>query len=1078
MSRTPITRLPVFRLGFIAALSAAWLVLASSAFAAAFVVVNGAWTGFGNGTIVMVGPNSYTIGTDAFATIQDGVNAVDPGGTVSVQPGTYEEQVVANGKNLTIDGSGRASTTIKSPVTLTTFFTTSANNYAIVLCENATDIRVEDLTIDGAGRGNGNYRFIGIAFWDAGGKLLNSDVKSVRETPFNGVQHGIAVYAFNDNSGPYALEVGSCNLTDFQKNGTALNGDGLTANVHDCTVTGQGPTSLTAENGVQIAFGAGGSVTNCTISGCWYTGGSDVGIGALLYSGGPATVSGGSVSGCQVPVYYQDVSGSVNGVNIAPGSAAGLAPVGVELFNDLSSAPQSRVAPTAVGGGRRALIARPVFETRAARGIAPASILSAPMVVNVTGGCMTGTGAANSEGIDVFSSGAPIQSTITGVEISNFDLGIGTGGSGGVTVDANHNSITGNVTAGYDFYGPGSASNSATPNWWGNAGGPGVGGANPVLGAGVVSSPWLVSGTDLNPGCGFAAPPDNQVTAGPAPSCISSSNTCITIPVNITRTTSDNVRGFSVTLQLSANLQLCAGNSSITEGTYLSGVGATNFQVLNNGGGNYTVDCAILGTPCGATAATGNLFNLAVKRNGSDGTGTITLGTVLLRDCSNAPVAASAGPALNITIDTVAPTAIANLAAAQVKTGNGGSGRTGVTVTFTAPGDAATTEVYRAPFGHYPDYDDLGGATPATPAYPPPAPWTLTGVTASGQQDHPPVRDFWYYVVFTKDACGNVSAVSNQTSGTLDYHLGDVSDGITACAGNNQVTTADISLIGANYGATISVGGALECLDVGPTTTTTVDGRPTTDHKVQFEDLILFAINYGQVSAPQMAATPAVDADEVVVDGPANVTAGQSFTVTLRMKGSGAIQGLSAMLGWDRTIAEPVAVSAGDWVTAQNGVVFSSEPGDVDAALLGVRSQGITGEGVLATVTFRALASGKPGVTLAKLDARDATNRPIALTRGTEAPKETVLMPAAPNPFRNTAALGFAIAKAGPVDLSVYSVDGRRVRDLVRDTREPGVYRLSWDGRDNSGQVARAGLYFVRLQTQQGRFTRTLVLVK
>ena len=33
------------------------------------------------------------------------------------------------------------------------------------------------------------------------------------------------------------------------------------------------------------------------------------------------------------------------------------------------------------------------------------------------------------------------------------------------------------------------------------------------------------------------------------------------------------------------------------------------------------------------------------------------------------------------------------------------------------------------------------------------------------------------------------------------------------------------------------------CLDVGPTTTNFVDGRPLTDNKVQFEDLILFSIN-------------------------------------------------------------------------------------------------------------------------------------------------------------------------------------------------------------------------------------------
>lgn len=107
------------------------------------------------------------------------------------------------------------------------------------------------------------------------------------------------------------------------------------------------------------------------------------------------------------------------------------------------------------------------------------------------------------------------------------------------------------------------------------------------------------------------------------------------------------------------------------------------------GGGIYTVDCAILGLPCGATAPTGLLFSVPVSRVGSDGTGTITVNAVTLRDCANAPIVGSAGPPLSLTIDTVPPAAVTNLAATQVKSGNDGDGTTGITLTFTAPGDAA-----------------------------------------------------------------------------------------------------------------------------------------------------------------------------------------------------------------------------------------------------------------------------------------------------------------------------------------------------------------------------------------------------
>ena len=173
---------------------------------------------------------------------------------------------------------------------------------------------------------------------------------------------------------------------------------------------------------------------------------------------------------------------------------------------------------------------------------------------------------------------------------------------------------------------------------------------------------------------------------------------------------------------------------------------------------------------------------------------------------------------------------VTGLGAAQVKSGNDADGTTKITLTFTQP-VGTTAEVWRAGYGFYPTYDNAGGAVPATPGSYPPAGWTLTGVTASGQTDEPTTRDFWYYVAYAKDACGNVSPVSNKTTGTLDYHLGDVTDGVTPGQGNNSVNTADISLLGMHYGLS---GGALagyEYLDVGPTTTTTTDGRPTTYSK-------------------------------------------------------------------------------------------------------------------------------------------------------------------------------------------------------------------------------------------------------
>ena len=72
-------------------------------------------------------------------------------------------------------------------------------------------------------------------------------------------------------------------------------------------------------------------------------------------------------------------------------------------------------------------------------------------------------------------------------------------------------------------------------------------------------------------------------------------------------------RGASVTFEIDpAMLSLCtpaAPASSIHAGTWLAGFADTDFQVTDHGGGRYTVDQAILGTPCGVTGG-GVLFTV------------------------------------------------------------------------------------------------------------------------------------------------------------------------------------------------------------------------------------------------------------------------------------------------------------------------------------------------------------------------------------------------------------------------------------------------------------------------------------
>jgi hypothetical protein len=83
-----------------------------------------------------------------------------------------------------------------------------------------------------------------------------------------------------------------------------------------------------------------------------------------------------------------------------------------------------------------------------------------------------------------------------------------------------------------------------------------------------------------------------------------------------------------------------------------------------------------------------------------------------------------------------------------------------------------------------------------------------------------------------------------------------------------------------------------------------------------------------------------------------------------------------------------------------------------------------------------------------------------------------------PNPFHHAATLAFSLAQGGPVELAVFSVDGRRVRTLVREFREPGEYRVAWEGRDDHGNPVSAGIYYAHLKAAQCGFTRTLTYLR
>src|SRR5260370_27847122 len=62
------------------------------------------------------------------------------------------------------------------------------------------------------------------------------------------------------------VEIEKSTIHDFQKNGITADEVGTQVSVHGNVVTGIGPTTGAAQNGIQIGFGAGGAISSNTVT--------------------------------------------------------------------------------------------------------------------------------------------------------------------------------------------------------------------------------------------------------------------------------------------------------------------------------------------------------------------------------------------------------------------------------------------------------------------------------------------------------------------------------------------------------------------------------------------------------------------------------------------------------------------------------------------------------------------------------------------------------------------------------------------------------------------------------------------
>ncbi len=239
-------------------------------------------------------PNSFGMFNDVRrigGLIQPEVDHAAAGDTVLVKAGIYVEQVDI-GLDLRLVGEdGAAVTTIRAPATIPA---ASSPDSSIVEVQGAgVEAEITGFTISGPGpTGCGSIRAGIFVRGDASANIHDNRIVDVRDDPFSGCQNGVGIFVGRQLWTTKGHATISNNVIEgYQKGGIVVDNEGSDAVITGNTVTGFGPTTTTAQNGIQISRGATALVRGNTVNGNYYTPKDTLACGLLMYQAGGVRAS-------------------------------------------------------------------------------------------------------------------------------------------------------------------------------------------------------------------------------------------------------------------------------------------------------------------------------------------------------------------------------------------------------------------------------------------------------------------------------------------------------------------------------------------------------------------------------------------------------------------------------------------------------------------------------------------------------------------------------------------------------------------------------------------------------------------
>jgi hypothetical protein len=307
--------------------------------------------------------------------------------------------------------------------------------------------------------------------------------------------------------------------------------------------------------------------------------------------------------------------------------------------------------------------------------------------------------------------------------------------------------------------------------------------------------------------------------------------------------------------------------------------------------------------------------------------------------------------------------------------------------------------------------------------------------------------------------------------GEVKAYLGDFGRSGDPNTGDGKIDIWDLSPWSTSYWSGVSGGPGMANYkvkyDIGPTVDRTPFTLPQVDSKIDFEDLLIFSISFGQSAANQLPKLQAVPKEAVEVSLGKAVIIGNETRVPVVVGGGVTdIRGMKIQVTgqFDSFIGVEKGQLLQNYETPV--MMLSRSAGQnifIDCAVMGLDVQGIHQAGEVMILQF----TGTPTIRLTGAEARDSRNMTLAVLTKNAAdemrPITYELRQNYPNPFNPTTTIAYDLPRSGNVRLEVYNMLGEHVTTLVNEVQEAGSYRVDWNGMDENQAPAATGVYFYRL---------------